>query len=229
MRTWGKPSQVGEIEVLRNQESCIPLRRFPKLAIGAATQIFISNRVNVVTEIRQDRAEARRKILIELDFSSQVRRGIRSIMRNDIRRGWYRQIFTGRGSCKRYGSLHILSFQSRKIGKDLFDSISLSQTRQDRAQSHPSAAEGGLSAANLWVPHDSVFVVHPRISLSIPYRSFIGHHSIQEKGLRGLPRSQTTEIAAKEKLISGFPQPSTKKSHPPQLVHTRVIFFHCGA
>ena len=45
-------------------------------------------------------------------------------------------LFSGSGGeCN--GGLHILSFQARKIGKNLVDGIAISQARKYRAQSDP--------------------------------------------------------------------------------------------
>jgi hypothetical protein len=52
MRSWGKSSKVGKIQVLFDQESLVPLRRFPNVTVAPATQILFSNRVNIMLEAR---------------------------------------------------------------------------------------------------------------------------------------------------------------------------------
>jgi hypothetical protein len=68
MRSWGESSKIGEVQVLGDQESLVSLRRFPQVAIAAATQILLGNGVNVVVEARQDRGQAYGKVLVELEF-----------------------------------------------------------------------------------------------------------------------------------------------------------------
>jgi hypothetical protein len=52
MRPWSKSPNVGEIQVLRDQESLVPLSRFPDVAVAPAAEIFLRNRVNIVVETR---------------------------------------------------------------------------------------------------------------------------------------------------------------------------------
>jgi hypothetical protein len=52
MRSWSKSSNVGEIQVLCDQESRIPLRCFPDFTVTATTQVLFSNRMNIVVETR---------------------------------------------------------------------------------------------------------------------------------------------------------------------------------
>jgi len=68
MRSWGKSSKIGEVQVLGDQESLVSLRRFPHLTVAAATQILLGNGVDVVVETRQDCGQAYRKVLVELEF-----------------------------------------------------------------------------------------------------------------------------------------------------------------
>src|SRR6266496_6247748 len=67
MRSWGKSSKVGKVQVLCDQESHISLRRFPHFAVAPATQILFSNGVNIVVETQQDYGQTRKKVLVEFD------------------------------------------------------------------------------------------------------------------------------------------------------------------
>jgi len=68
MRSGSKLSQVGEVEILRNQKPLIPLSSVPEFAIATAAQFFLRNRVNIVAQSSQSCCEACRKVLVELDF-----------------------------------------------------------------------------------------------------------------------------------------------------------------
>jgi hypothetical protein len=54
MRSGSKSSQVGEVQILRDHESLVPLRCFPYVTVASATQVLISDRMNVVIEARQE-------------------------------------------------------------------------------------------------------------------------------------------------------------------------------
>src|SRR5208282_963590 len=61
-------SKVGEIQILRDQESRIPLRRVPNLAVAPTSQVLFANCVDIVLETRQDYGQTRGKVLVEFDF-----------------------------------------------------------------------------------------------------------------------------------------------------------------
>jgi hypothetical protein len=63
----GKSSEIGEIQVLRDQEARISLRSIPNLKVASASEILFSNSVNVVVETRQDSGQTNRKVLVEFD------------------------------------------------------------------------------------------------------------------------------------------------------------------
>src|SRR5450755_2625067 len=68
MRSWNEVSQVGEVQVLRNQEALVALRGFPDFAVAAAAQIFFGNRMDIVGETREGCNQTYGKILVEFDL-----------------------------------------------------------------------------------------------------------------------------------------------------------------
>jgi len=67
MRSGGKLSDIGKIEILCNKESRFPLCGFPERGVCSAAQVLLRNCVNVVAEVRQNSGQRERKILVELD------------------------------------------------------------------------------------------------------------------------------------------------------------------
>jgi hypothetical protein len=57
-----KPPDVGEIQILSNQESLGVLRRIPNFRIGLPGQGFLWNRINIVPELSKCLDEPRRQV-----------------------------------------------------------------------------------------------------------------------------------------------------------------------
>ena len=68
VRSRREPPQVGEIQVLSNQESRFLLRCFPNLRVSMAQKEFTMKRMNVVSKVLEEGCQPIRKILVQLDL-----------------------------------------------------------------------------------------------------------------------------------------------------------------
>ena len=59
MCSGNESSQIGEVQVLRDQEAFVTLGGIPDIAVGTTAQTLLGNSMNIVGEIRQDRGDTR--------------------------------------------------------------------------------------------------------------------------------------------------------------------------
>ena len=62
------PTHVGEVEILRDQETARPLSGLPHGVVVLSDETFEDDRIDIVAEIREGLDESAGQVLVELDL-----------------------------------------------------------------------------------------------------------------------------------------------------------------